>query len=62
MSALNRGELLDYLQEICAKESLHKQTYYAAVSYVDLALSRRNFGPENFQLLGITALFMAAKM
>jgi hypothetical protein len=48
ISGLNRAELFEYLQEVCQGDSLLRQTYYTAVSYVDLALSRKEFRQEEF--------------
>jgi cyclin E len=62
VTPLNRAELLDYLQEICGGDCFRRQTYYLAQSYVDQVLSRQDHRINKFQLLGITALFMAAKM
>ena len=62
VTPLNRAELLDYLQEICGGDGFRRQTYYFAQSYVDQVLSRQDHRIHKFQLLGITALFMAAKM
>ena len=62
VTPLNRAELLDYLQEICGGDCFRRQTYYLAQSYIDQALTRQDVRIQKFQLLGITALFMAAKM
>jgi Cyclin, N-terminal domain len=62
ITPLNRAELLDYLQEICGGDCYRRQTYHLAQHYVDMVLTRQAVKISKFQLLGITALFMAAKM
>jgi cyclin E len=62
VTLLNRAELLDYLQKTCDGECFRRQTYYLAQTYIDQVLTRQSIRINKLQLLGITALFMAAKM
>ena len=42
---------------------LHRETYHLAIAYIDQYLCRtNNLAKQKFQLLGITALFVAAKI
>lgn len=62
ISRLNRAELLEHLQGICSEVGFRRQTYYLALTYIDVTLTHEQVNINKFQLLGITALFMAAKM
>uniref|UniRef100_A0A182M5W0 Uncharacterized protein n=1 Tax=Anopheles culicifacies TaxID=139723 RepID=A0A182M5W0_9DIPT len=58
-----RAILLDWLNEVCEVYKLHRETYYLAVDYIDRYLSRqKDMKKSHLQLLGITALFIAAKV
>lgn len=58
-----RAILLDWLNEVCEVYKLHRETYYLAVDYIDRFLSRKKEQKKtHLQLLGITALFVAAKV
>lgn len=58
-----RAILLDWLIEVCEVYKLHRETYYLAVDYIDRFLSRKKEQKKtHLQLLGITALFVAAKV
>jgi hypothetical protein len=58
-----RAILLDWLAEVCEDYALHRETWYLAVNYIDRYLMGTRCMPTHkFQLLGVTALFMAAKM
>lgn len=42
---------------------LHRETYHLSIAYIDQYLSKTtNLAKNKFQLLGITALFVAAKI
>lgn len=57
-----RSVLLDWLIEVCEVYRLHRETFYLAVDYVDRYLStQRNIPKTRLQLVGVTALFVAAK-
>lgn len=58
-----RTILLDWLIEVCEVYRLHRDTYYLAQDFVDRYLTKTESLPKSqLQLLGITALFLAAKM
>ena len=51
------------LQKVCEVYHLHRETYHLAIAYIDQYLSQtKNFLKNKFQLLGITSLFIAAKI
>ncbi|XP_043500130.1 G1/S-specific cyclin-E-like [Polistes fuscatus] len=58
-----RAILLDWLIEVCEVYKLHRETYYLAMDYIDRYLSIHQNIPKNqLQLIGITCLFIAAKV
>lgn len=58
-----RAILLDWLIEVCEVYKLHRETYYLAIDYIDRFLSRKKEQKKtHLQLLGITSLFVAAKV
>lgn len=53
---------LDVVQ-VCEVYTLHRETYYLAVDYIDRYLSNtKNIHKTRLQLVGVTALFIAAKL
>lgn len=57
-----RSVLLDWLIEVCEVYRLHRETFYLAIDFVDRYLStQRNVPKTRLQLVGVTALFVAAK-
>ncbi|XP_022092193.1 G1/S-specific cyclin-E-like [Acanthaster planci] len=58
-----RAILLDWLIEVCEVYRLHRETFYLAADFVDRYLSKTSNIPKTkLQLIGITALFIAAKL
>lgn len=58
-----RAILLDWIMEVCEVYHLRRSTYHLAVDYVDRYLSiKPNVPKTQLQLLGVTCLFVAAKM
>lgn len=58
-----RAILLDWLNEVCEVYKLHRETYYLALDYLDRYLSSNVSISKTFlQLIGITCLFIAAKV
>ncbi|GMR53180.1 hypothetical protein PMAYCL1PPCAC_23375, partial [Pristionchus mayeri] len=61
-----RATLIDWMQDVCWAEKLHRETFHLAIDYVDRVMAK---GPamgmiipiRNYQLLGTTAIFLAAK-
>ncbi|XP_049890417.1 G1/S-specific cyclin-E2-like isoform X1 [Epinephelus moara] len=58
-----RSVLLDWLIEVSEAYTLHRQTFYLAQDYFDrFMLTQNNIEKSMLQLIGITCLFIAAKM
>jgi len=58
-----RSVLCDWLIEVCEVYHLHRETYHLAIAYVDKFLCNTSNLPKNkLQLLGVSALFIAAKI
>ncbi|CAF3901604.1 unnamed protein product [Rotaria sp. Silwood2] len=58
-----RCVLCDWLIEVAEVYHLHRETYHLAIAYIDQYLCNTNNLPKGkLQLLGITALFIAAKI
>lgn len=59
-----RAILLDWLIEVCEVYKLHRETYYLAVDYLDrfLTTATMKINKTHLQLIGITCLFIAAKV
>lgn len=58
-----RAILLDWLNEVCEVYKLHRETYYLALDYLDRYLSTNVIVSKTFlQLIGISCLFIAAKV
>ncbi|KAH8273622.1 hypothetical protein KR018_004674, partial [Drosophila ironensis] len=58
-----RAILLDWLIEVCEVYKLHRETFYLAVDYLDRYLhAAENVQKTHLQLIGITCLFVAAKV
>ncbi|CAG9856936.1 unnamed protein product [Phyllotreta striolata] len=58
-----RAILLDWVMEVCEVYHLRRVTYYLCVDYFDRFLSIRPDVPKNqLQLVGVTCLFLAAKL
>lgn len=58
-----RAILLDWLIEVCEVYKLHRETYYLALDYLDRYLATKvSISKTCLQLLGITCLFIAAKV
>ncbi|XP_055891956.1 G1/S-specific cyclin-E1-like isoform X3 [Biomphalaria glabrata] len=58
-----RSILLDWLSEVCEVYRLHKETFALAIDFIDRYLSvTKNIPKTQLQLIGISALFVAAKL
>ena len=58
-----RSILLDWLIEVCEVYRLHRETFYLAIDFIDRYLSvTRDVQKQQLQLIGITALFIGAKL
>lgn len=57
-----RGILLDWLVEICYAYRLHRETFHLSCEYIDRFLTNtKDMSVDRLQLIGLTALFLAAK-
>eukprot|EP00727_Mastigamoeba_balamuthi_P001083 m51a1_g10972 hypothetical protein (1055) ;mRNA; r:273219-277342 len=56
--------LCSWMSEVCEDLRMYRSTWQAAVSYVDtfMAVSGMHVRADNFQLLGVSSLLVAAKM
>lgn len=58
-----RAILLDWIMEVCEVYHLRRVTYYLSVDYIDRYLTIKPTVPKTqLQLLGISCLFIAAKL
>ncbi|XP_066513222.1 G1/S-specific cyclin-E1-like [Hoplias malabaricus] len=58
-----RAILLDWLMEVCEVYKLHRETFYLGQCYFDRFMAtQENVLKTTLQLIGISALFIAAKM
>lgn len=58
-----RSILLDWLSEVSEVYKLHRETFYLAIDFIDRYLSvEENVPKQHLQLIGITCLFIAAKI
>lgn len=55
-----RAVLVDWLVDVVDEFKLQAETLYLAVSYVDLFLTMNVVTRDKLQLLGVTALLLAA--
>lgn len=63
VSANMRAVLYDWIFEVSSELCMKRDTTYYAMSYVDRLLSKvENIKKENYQLVGLTALYIAAKI
>ncbi|GAB1598194.1 G1/S-specific cyclin-E-like isoform X1 [Argonauta hians] len=63
LQAKMRAILLDWLIEVCEVYKLHRETYYLSLDFIDRYLSKEKcIIKHQLQLIGITALFIAAKL
>ncbi|KAI4898642.1 hypothetical protein NFI96_025998 [Prochilodus magdalenae] len=58
-----RAILLDWLMEVCEVYKLHREAFYLGQDYFDRFMAtQENVSKSTLQLIGISALFIAAKM
>lgn len=55
-----RAVLVDWLVEVAEEFKLHEETLHLAVSYVDRFLTTNVVTRDKLQLLGVTAMLVAA--
>lgn len=56
-----RGVLVDWIIEVHSKFRLLPETLYLAINLMDRFLTKRSVALIKFQLVGVTALFLASK-
>lgn len=61
ITANMRWILVDWLVEVAEEYTLQTETLYLAVSYIDRFLSHMSVKRDKLQLVGTTAMFIAAK-
>ena len=61
---LMRVTLLCWMSELCTDMRFQKTTYHIALTYTDkfFEATPTSFGPEELQLIGVTAVYIAAKV
>ena len=58
-----RAILFDWMMEVCMEFGLKRETYHYSINYVDRYMSTvKNIQKSELQLIGVTALYMAAKV
>ena len=63
VSNLMRAILVDWMMEVCSEYTLKRETFDYAVNYVDRFLSvHPNVVKEELQLVGVSSMFIAAKI
>ncbi|KAL4234175.1 G1/S-specific cyclin-E1 [Mactra antiquata] len=63
LHARMRAILLDWLIEVCEVYRLHRESFYLATDFLDRFLSKQsNVQKHQLQLIGISCLFIAAKL
>ena len=61
---LMRVTLICWMAELCSDMRFQKTTFYMALTYIDKFFEQVQclYGPEDLQLIGVTAVFVAAKV
>lgn len=63
VSNVMRAILVDWMMEVCSEYTLKRETFHYAVNYVDRFLSiHPNVLKEELQLIGVSSMFIAAKI
>ena len=59
-----RVTLMCWMSELCADMRFQKTTFYMSLTYVDKFFESVQFsyGPEELQLIGVTAVYIASKV
>jgi hypothetical protein len=63
VSSIMRAILVDWMMEVCNEFTLKRETFHYSLNYVDRFLSiHKNVKKEELQLVGVSCMFIAAKM
>lgn len=58
-----RAILVDWMTQVCSDHLFKRETLYYAVNFLDRYLSiKKHIAKEEFQLIGVTSVYLAAKM
>lgn len=58
-----RAILVDWMTQVSSDHLFKRETLYYAVNFLDRFLSlKKNIAKEKFQLVGVTSVYLAAKM
>ena len=61
LTSTMRAMLLNWLLEVCAAFKLSRETYYLSLSTLDRVLSSTSIKQSEFQLIGVTCLYLSVK-
>ena len=64
VNKLMRVTLLCWLNEVCQDMRFQRSTFHMALAYTDkfYEQTQKLYGPDQLQLIGVTAIYMAAKV
>lgn len=62
ITPLMRSILIDWLSEVCKEFTLKRETFHLCVQNMDRYLSKVNVSKKEFQLIGISCLYIACKI
>ena len=64
MNKVMRVTLVCWMLEVCSEMRFQRSTFHMSLTYVDkfFEMSPEKFGPETLQLVGVTAVYVAAKV
>ena len=59
-----RVTLVCWMDEVCTEMRFQRSTFHMSLAYTDkfLELTKEQYGPEDLQLVGVTAVYIAAKV
>lgn len=62
ITPLSRWVVLNWIRDVCVEHRMLRQSFHAAVQFLDIFLSNFDFGEDNFQLVAVAALTVALKI
>lgn len=58
-----RAILIDWMKEVCSDYLFKRETFHYSINFIDRFLSKyHNISKKDFQLVGLTGLYLSAKM